>query len=536
METGQIITAPVNEPIVYKPQAGGQTDFLSCDPDIFEVFFGGMAGPGKTWGLVIDALGIQFQDYVDPVTGISLGRPAYQHPQYRAYLFRRTTKRLGQVVDEAKKYYPLLGGKYVSTRPNEPGASFTFPYFEKNDKGVYVPDYRRQGAKIYFCHMEHLDDMNNIHGQEIHYAGLDEVPEFILEQYLFVFSRTRSTIPGLKARVRSTGNPIGVSLKKFRQRFIVNQLPNKVKYFIADKEPDKNPRGIEVDRSHPDALGRMFIPGDIDENLILMQNDPGYKSRIKAMGKKYELALLGGIWDAFEGQMFDMLSREIHVIPQDRLPEDFHTWRKHGGMDYGNTTVAEFFRLSPEGNVYWEWEWDVESKAGAWVSREQRATKLRDFMVKRGLTEIEITADTNMFNVNHELGEDQGEKTTAKVFENAGIKLKKVVKSSPDKDKFRIHCVELFKDLLMWDKSASSLWIQKPRMYFIEGRCPKLFETMLELQCDEDEPRDVNSDNDDDHWFDAAKYGVVGSRKVLSSADKQKIAERLRNYALNENF
>lgn len=510
---------------IIKPQDGGQTDFLACDPDVFEVFFGGMAGPGKTWGLVMDALGMQFQT-------TELKRAAYQVPEYRAFLFRRKTNRLGKVIDEAKKYYPQLGGKFANTRPNEPGASFTFPYFYFDENGKLVEDRKREGAKVYFCHMQHLDDMNNIHGQEIHYAGFDEVPEFLLEQYLFAFSRTRSTIPHLKPRVRSTGNPIGVSLKKFRQRFLVNQTPNKVKYFIADPEPDKNPRGIEVDRNHPDALGRMFIPGDLDDNKILLLNDPGYKSRIKAQGKKYEDALLHGNWDAFEGQMFDMMSREIHVIPESKLPPEFNTWQKGGGLDYGNWTVAEFARFSPSGDIYWEHEFDIESAVGHWVTREQRATKLHSFMQKWGLLDIELVADTNMFNVNHELGEDSEENTTAAIFDKTGIKLRKVIKSAPDKkEKFRIYCVELFKDLLMWEKSKSGLWIKKPKMYFIEGRCPKLFETMLDLQADEDEPRDINSENDDDHWFDAGKYCITGNRTVMTRQQRDKLAETIRNYS-----
>ena len=40
-------------------QPGGQKNFL--ESSCFEVLYGGAAGPGKTWALAIDALGLQFK-------------------------------------------------------------------------------------------------------------------------------------------------------------------------------------------------------------------------------------------------------------------------------------------------------------------------------------------------------------------------------------------------------------------------------------------------------------------------------------------
>lgn len=46
--------------VIVKPQAGGQWEFLAAAE--FETLFGGVAGPGKSWALIIKALGLSFQN------------------------------------------------------------------------------------------------------------------------------------------------------------------------------------------------------------------------------------------------------------------------------------------------------------------------------------------------------------------------------------------------------------------------------------------------------------------------------------------
>ncbi len=137
------------EQVRVEPQAGGQVEFLRRRE--YEVGFGGAAGPGKSWCLVIDALGLQFMEII--------GKAAIEIPEYRAVLFRRKTTQLSQLLSEAKRYYCTapLNAEFAAQRRGEPGPSFTFP----------------SGAQIFLCHMQHEDNKEDHQGIEYQYAGFD---------------------------------------------------------------------------------------------------------------------------------------------------------------------------------------------------------------------------------------------------------------------------------------------------------------------------------------------------------------------------
>jgi len=78
---------------IIRPQPGPQMQFLSSQADI--AIYGGSAGGGKTWGLLME-----------PLRHIGNGR-------FGAVFFRRTTTQItneGGLWDESAELYPLLGG------------------------------------------------------------------------------------------------------------------------------------------------------------------------------------------------------------------------------------------------------------------------------------------------------------------------------------------------------------------------------------------------------------------------------------------
>lgn len=307
-----------------KPFPGGQTDFLSR-PE-FEVLFGGAAGPGKSWALVIDALGLQFKE-------TPLQKAAIDVPSYRAVLFRRKTTEFTKLIDEARKYYPAFGARFIWGRRGDPGPSFTFP----------------SGARIFICHLQREDNKEDHQGQQYQYVGFDELTQFTLTQYLYLFSRCRTDEPGLFPRVRSTTNPTGAGLAWVRPRFIKNLKAWEVGHFLSDKDPIRNPYGVKVKPGTPDALSRVFIPGELEQNLILRE-DPEYRGRIKAMGSVYEKALLQGDWWAFAGEFFKQYQPKMLVQPF-RIPKE---WRLIGSLDPGTGGVCSFalHAMDMEGNKY----------------------------------------------------------------------------------------------------------------------------------------------------------------------------------------
>lgn len=127
---------------VIKAQPGPQTDFLACPADV--VIFGGSAGGGKSFSLLMDPL-----RYV-------------QNKDFGAILLRRTygeIKREGALWDEAIKLYLPLGAT-----PRTSDLSFTFP----------------SGAVISFAHLQHEKDMYSWQGSQVPYIGFDEVTHFCM--------------------------------------------------------------------------------------------------------------------------------------------------------------------------------------------------------------------------------------------------------------------------------------------------------------------------------------------------------------------
>ena len=101
---------------IIQPFPGGQTDYFTRIE--FEVLFGGAAGPGKSWCLVIDALGLQYE-------ATALGKKAIEEPHYRGVLFRRESTQLSKLLDEAHEYYPDYDGVYTTQRRGDPGPCYT---------------------------------------------------------------------------------------------------------------------------------------------------------------------------------------------------------------------------------------------------------------------------------------------------------------------------------------------------------------------------------------------------------------------------
>jgi hypothetical protein len=325
-------------PVIYQAQRGGQERFLAEGG--FEALFGGAAGPGKTWALAYDALGIQYR-------GTKLGKAAVEVPEYRGVLFRRYASNLADLIDECHGLYvnETWGARCVLGGKGDPGVVFIFPkYYQKG--GVSHKD--RGGARIFLSHLATIADIHKHQGFEYQYVGFDELTQFLLRQYLYLMSRMRTKVDGLFPRIRGTTNPVGEGLAWVRKRFITGSTPNVRSYFIADKDPERNPRGLEVVANHPDARSRIFIPGVLAENKYI--DKAAYAGNIRQMGQAYTAALLDGDWDAFGGDFFKSFKRSMVIKPFE-VPAG---WLLVGSIDPGWSSPCSFSLRARdyEGNVY----------------------------------------------------------------------------------------------------------------------------------------------------------------------------------------
>lgn len=256
--------------IELRPQPGPQTEFLSSSADI--VIYGGAAGGGKSYGLLME-----------PLRHI-------HNPLFGGVIFRRTTVQIrveGGLWDTSGDIYPMFAGRGLSN-----SLTWTFP----------------SGSKIRMAHMEHEKNRLDWQGAQIPFIGFDELTHFTEKQFWYMMGRNRSA-SGISGYIRATCNPDPDSfVRKLVDWWIDKQsgFPIKgragvVRYFhrhhdelhwaFSRRELQKK-FGPECD---PKSL--TFIPASVFDNRILLQSDPAYLASLKALPYIERAQLLDGNWN-----------------------------------------------------------------------------------------------------------------------------------------------------------------------------------------------------------------------------------------------
>ena len=330
MSIGQAgdIDDPVIEIIDIRPQPGPQEMFLSTPADV--AVYGGAAGGGKTFGLLLD-----------PVRHTDNG-------QFGAVLFRRVGTLIteeGALWDESEKVYLPLGA-----HPRE-------------HKHEWVFD---SGATIKFAHMQHEKDRLNWQGTQIPYIGFDELTHFTKKQFMYMLSRNRSTC-GVRPCVRGTCNPDSKSFVRDLidwwigpDGYAIPERSGVIRWFItkgndfvwADTKE-------ELEEKYPGIppLSFTFISATLYDNKILMEKDPGYLAKLYALPLIEREQLLGGNWNISEDQG---IIQQEWIQYYDELPEvKFYVWSLDTAVkekQENDNSVAELWAVCQNG-YYLEHVW-----------------------------------------------------------------------------------------------------------------------------------------------------------------------------------
>lgn len=265
---------PGDHPDDWKPHKGPQTRFLSLT--CFEALYGGAAGGGKSDCLLVDAI-----RYVGRGYGT----------KYQAILFRRTFPELEKsLILRSHDLYPIYGGRY-----NQQSKTWTFP----------------DGERVLFGYMQNDDDRTQHQGAAYQFVGFDEATHFSAIQYLYLFSRCRSS-HGVPCRIRSATNPGGPGHSFFFQRFgpwldpkhPQPVAPGEVRYFLTEDDGTERrvPKGTTRTAVSPDgkeylipALGRVFVPAKLEDNPALLA-DPTYQAALAQLDPVTRAQLRHGNW------------------------------------------------------------------------------------------------------------------------------------------------------------------------------------------------------------------------------------------------
>jgi predicted phage terminase large subunit-like protein len=255
------------------PQPGPQMAFLATPADI--AIYGGAAGGGKTWALLME-----------PLRHVA-------NPDFGAVVFRRTTVQVrnpGGLWDESAKLYPLAGGA-----PKSHALEWRFP----------------SGAKVRFSHLEHDKTVYNWQGAQIPLICFDELTHFSARQFWYLVSRNRS-LSGVRPYIRATCNPDADSWVAELIAWWLDPetglpIPERAgvaRWFVrigdgliwAD-EPDALSAHVSPATGAPiPPKSLTFVAARLADNSALTAADPGYLANLLALPEVERARLLDGNW------------------------------------------------------------------------------------------------------------------------------------------------------------------------------------------------------------------------------------------------
>lgn len=297
------MTSTVVREEVLAPQPGPQTRFLASSARM--VFYGGAAGGGKSFGLLMDVL----RDI--------------HWSGFRGVLFRRTIPEIsaqGGLWDVSKDIYP----RHKARARDMPHFDWTFP----------------SGARL---KLSHLDEPTVHQGAQYTWLGFDEVTHFTEQQFWYLFGRLRPSTdmpvdgPAPILRVRATCNPDPDSwLRKFLSWWIdddtglaIPERAGRIRWFA--RENGKTIWGstvAEVREQAPhlfvDGEGNSlpwdqvchsatFIPSTYRDNAINIKRDPTYLARLRSLSAVDRARLLDANWN-FRATPGEYFRREFFTI------------------------------------------------------------------------------------------------------------------------------------------------------------------------------------------------------------------------------
>lgn len=470
--------------VIWEAQPGPQTALISCP--VFEVFFGGARGGGKTDGVLGD-----FLEHADSYGEHAIG-----------LMVRRQRTELIETIERSRAIYTPLGWE-----------------FHEQDKMWRAPN----GARLRFAYLERDADAEGYQGHSYTRLYIEEIGNFPSDRPILKLMATLRSGAGVPVGFRATGNPGGPGHQWVKARYI-----------------DPAPMGWRIVKDALSGLERVYIPSRVHDNRFLGEQ---YVQQLRASGSKELVrAWLDGDWSVIEGAFFDCWSTEQHVVRPFEIPVD---WLRFRSGDWGSakpfsigwwavvsddTTVEAAFgaagrtRLSlPRGALVRYREWygsNGQPNVGLKFTAEQVALGIRDreqgdeiaFGV---LDPAAFTADGGP-----SIAERMASVTDGKIWFRRA-------------DNRRVSTLGA---LGGWDQMRRRLQGDgdgRPMLYTF-STCRDFIRTVPALQHDPNRPEDVDTDGED-HAGDEARYACMARPWIEDTKTaKDMIAELIKPKTFDE--
>jgi hypothetical protein len=442
--------------IVFKPNAGPQTDFLAAGER--EVLYGGSAGGGKSYAMLADPL-----RYMG-------------HPSFSGLLLRHTTEELRELVWKSQEIYPKI---WKGIKWSERKMQWTAP----------------SGARLWMSYLDRDDDVLRYQGLAFSWIGFDELTQWNKPfAWNYMRSRLRTAASDLPIYMRATTNPGGPGHGWVKKMFI-DPAPYGKTFDATDIETGevlKYPAGHS--KAGQSLFKRKFIPARLSDNPYLSR-EGDYEAMLLSLPEQQRKQLLEGDWDIKEGAAFTEFNRDIHVVEPFNIP---HNWVKFRACDYGygSYSAVLWFAVSPSEQLIVYRELYVSKVLATDLADMINELEAEDGGMKYGVL------DSSLWHKRGDTGPSLAEQM---IMRGCRFRPSDRSKGSRVSGKNEIH------RRLQVDE-----YTEEPRIVFFNN-CTNTVSQLPSIPLDKKNPEDVDT-RAEDHLYDALRYGIM-SRPRFSIFD-----------------
>lgn len=429
--------------ILWAPQPGPQHALVECP--FTEILFGGSRGGGKTDG-ILGKWAIKSWRYQSAFNGV---------------FFRKEMPQSDDLIERAKELYLPQGAEW-----REQPRSFRMP----------------GGGRIRFRPLENVADAQKYQGQNLTDAAVEEAgnyPDPVPIDMLFGALRSKGGVP---IQLILTANPGGPGQQWIKARYI-----------------DPAPMGrVPLIRKLPNGAEHryIYIPSRVQDNHILLNNDPTYIDRLYLVGSDALVrAWLEGDWSVVTGAFFDCWSPSRHILRPFPIPSH---WTRFASFDWGSAKPFSvgWWAIS-DGHVTPDGRWlppgaMVRYREWYGASGPNKGIGLPTVEIARGIKARE-TGDKMDYRIADPACFTPGAGPShAEVMLSEGIIFRKA-------DNSRVTGWIHMRDRLIGQDNAP--------MMFVFSTCTDFIRTVPALQHDITKAEDVDT-NGEDHAGDECRYAV----------------------------
>lgn len=449
--------------IAWEPQPGPQAALITCP--VFEVFYGGARGGGKTDG----ALG-EFAVHADEYAQHAIG-----------LMVRRTRTELVETIERSKQIYSLLGAKY------------------QEQQGMWRFS---NGARLRFAYLERDSDADAYQGHSYTRVYVEEIGNFPSPAPIMKLMATLRSGAGVPVGFRATGNPGGPGHQWVKARYI-DPAPLGWKIIASEFTFD----GQKVSRD------RVFIPSRVSDNRYLGAE---YVANLHMSGSaELVRAWVEGDWNVIAGAFFPEFGARHVIVPRE-LPD---AWPRFRSGDWGSARPFSvgWWAISdgslpdlPRGALIRYREWY------GWNGKPNEGLKLTAEEVGKGIAERD--GDDKLVNSASVLDpaaftQDGGPSIAERIYRGSDNRVQ--FRRADNKRVGRLGA------LGGWDQLRARLKGdgERPMIYFM-ACCEHAIRTIPTLQHDELRPEDVDTEGED-HAADDVRYACMSRPYLPANQPRQ---------------